>query len=53
MEECLALDSLLQDQSDAFFKRKTQFKQWTTNDILGHLAFWNEVALMKCLYLKT
>ncbi|MEM9331432.1 MAG: TIGR03084 family metal-binding protein [Pseudomonadota bacterium] len=41
LEESEVLFSLLENLRDADFKRVTQFKNWTINDILVHLHFWN------------
>jgi len=43
-QECDLLDRLYSDLSDADWQRSTQFKDWTPNDILIHLHFWNRAA---------
>lgn len=43
-DESLALHDLLAAQDDAAFRRETQFKHWTVDDILLHLHFWNVAA---------
>ena len=35
---------LLKDKSDEDFRRKTQFKNWTIDDIIGHLHIFNFAA---------
>ncbi|SFU10488.1 TIGR03084 family metal-binding protein [Sedimentitalea nanhaiensis] len=44
LEECNALAALLQPLEDKDFERKTQFKDWTINDVLGHLHIFNHAA---------
>lgn len=44
LEECRALHALLEGRPDADFRKVTQFKGWTVNDVLGHLHFWNWMA---------
>ena len=39
--ESEALFQVLQDQSHTAFATVTQFKDWTVNDVLVHLHFWN------------
>ncbi|MEM9278070.1 MAG: TIGR03084 family metal-binding protein [Pseudomonadota bacterium] len=41
LDESEALFEVLKDLQDADFDRETQFKNWTINDILVHLHFWN------------
>ena len=43
-EESQALYRLMQPLEAGAFTTVTQFKQWTFNDILGHLHFWNHAA---------
>ena len=43
-EESEALYVLLAPLSEQEFERQTQFKDWTLNDILGHLHHWNWAA---------
>jgi uncharacterized protein (TIGR03084 family) len=43
-DESHALHSLLSGLNPARFEEKTQFKDWTINDILQHLHFWNTMA---------
>lgn len=43
-EECDALLTLLETLEPADFDRPTLFKQWTVNDVLVHLHFWNRAA---------
>lgn len=42
--ECDALYELLQPLRDADFEQATLFKNWTFNDVLQHLHFWNIAA---------
>ncbi len=44
LEESRALAALLKPLADADYAQPTQFKQWTLNDILGHLHVWNVAA---------
>lgn len=44
VEECDALLVVLGRLSDEDWNRPTQFKGWTTNDIIIHLHFWNRAA---------
>jgi uncharacterized protein (TIGR03084 family) len=39
--ECDALFEILQPLSDADWERKGQFKDWTINEIMQHLHYWN------------
>ncbi|MCY3828927.1 MAG: maleylpyruvate isomerase N-terminal domain-containing protein, partial [Rhodospirillaceae bacterium] len=39
--ECDALHALLQGRDDADFEHKTQFKDWTVDDVIAHLHMWN------------
>ncbi|MCI5043648.1 MAG: TIGR03084 family metal-binding protein [Aquisalinus sp.] len=43
-EECDALAAILQDATDADFHQVTQFKDWTIEDVIGHLHLWNIAA---------
>lgn len=43
-DESRALYELLESLDADAFNRKTQFKQWTFNDIIGHLHLWNWAA---------
>ncbi len=43
-DESEVLFELLQTKGDADFARTTQFKDWTVNDVLVHLHFWNQAA---------
>lgn len=44
LEESRTLHALLEGRPDADFRKVTQFKGWTVNDVLGHLHFWNWMA---------
>jgi uncharacterized protein (TIGR03084 family) len=43
-EESTALYDLIAPHDDAVFELKTQFKNWTVNDVLTHLHVWNIAA---------
>lgn len=43
-DECDAVFALLEPLAEADFARPTLFKEWTTNDILGHLHWGNMLA---------
>lgn len=43
-DESEVLHGLLQTIDEADYKRTTQFKSWTVNDVLVHLHFWNRAA---------
>ena len=43
-EESEALFQLLEPVAEEDFQQKTQFKDWTLNDVLGHLHMWNWAA---------
>jgi len=43
-DESEALYRLMQPLNEGAFDTVTQFKQWTFNDILGHLHLWNHAA---------
>ncbi len=44
VEESETLHTALAPLSDADFRRPTQFKGWTIDDVLVHLHFWNRAA---------
>jgi len=44
--ECDALNELLREHGSAVFDIRTQFKQWSINDILLHLHHWNIAAAL-------
>lgn len=44
LEESNSLAALLQPLEESDFERKTQFKDWTINDVLGHLYIFNHAA---------
>jgi len=41
LEESEALFDILRDLEEEEFSRVTQFKEWTVEDVLRHLHFWN------------
>jgi uncharacterized protein (TIGR03084 family) len=43
-DESDALHALLEPLSDADFERKTQFKDWSIQDVVAHLHMWNWAA---------
>jgi uncharacterized protein (TIGR03084 family) len=43
-DESAALFELLQDLPDQDWERPTQFKDWTCNDVIGHLHIFNHAA---------
>ncbi len=43
-DESEALYTLLKGKSDAVLAQRTLFKGWTSDDIIGHLHFWNLAA---------
>ena len=45
-EESISLYEILQDQKDEVFSSKTQFKDWTINDVLYHLHVFNNAAYL-------
>lgn len=47
LEESRALHGLLSGRPDSEFDRVTQFKEWTINDVLRHLHFWNWMAQLQ------
>ena len=50
--ECECLSSVLKDLNNHDFKQITQFKNWTIEDILGHLHLFNvaaDITLESCL----
>ncbi|WP_416899106.1 MAG: TIGR03084 family metal-binding protein [Minwuia sp.] len=42
--ECDALKALIAPLKDADFEKVTAFKDWTINDVMGHLHMWNRAA---------
>ena len=44
LAECEALAGLLETFGHGNWERPTQFKQWTVNNVLVHLHFWNRAA---------
>ena len=44
LTECEVLHGAMYGQDDGFFVRPTQFKNWSPNDVLVHLHFWNQAA---------
>lgn len=44
LAECEMLAGLLEDFGPGNWDRQTQFKNWTVNDVLVHLHFWNRAA---------
>lgn len=44
LEECEVLHSLIATLDERDFEKKSQFKNWSINDILVHLHFWNQAA---------
>jgi uncharacterized protein (TIGR03084 family) len=42
--ESRALHALLASQPESFFGQPSQFKGWRANDVLQHLAYWNDMA---------
>ena len=44
LEDSRQLFNLLRDKSDEDLKIKTQFKNWTINDVIGHLHIFNFAA---------
>lgn len=45
--ESTALYDLLVNRSDKEMSENTLFKKWTTNDVLQHLFYWNEMAALQ------
>lgn len=43
-DESEALYALIAAQDDAVFARATRFKDWTVDDVVGHLHMWNMAA---------
>ncbi len=43
-DESHALYDLLEPQADGVYSQATQFKDWTVDDVLGHLHTWNVAA---------
>lgn len=46
LHESHCLANLLGDASDKDFDRKTLFKDWTIEDVIGHLHLWNYAAML-------
>lgn len=44
LDETEALNAILLDLPDTAFDQKTLFKDWTINDVLQHLHFFNDMA---------
>lgn len=44
LEECECLDAALERLGPADWDKPTQFKNWTINDVVVHLHFWNMAA---------
>lgn len=44
LAECETLAQLLESADDSVWERATAFKNWTVNDVLVHLHFWNRAA---------
>ena len=42
--ESRALHTILAGTNADRFEERTQFKDWTINDVLQHIHFWNEMA---------
>lgn len=42
--ECDSIASILDGKTEADFAKETLFKNWTVNDIIGHLHLWNIAA---------
>ena len=45
-DESDTLAAVLADADDTLFATVTQFKNWTIEDVIGHLHIWNVAALM-------
>ena len=45
-QESQSLYELMKPLSGDQFQRRTQFKNWTFNDVLGHLHVWNQAAAL-------
>ncbi|GHA58392.1 TIGR03084 family protein [Amylibacter ulvae] len=43
-DECHALADVIETISSQEFEQKTQFKNWTINDVIGHLHMFNHAA---------
>ena len=48
LEEAATLAKLLKNESEGVFKKVTQFKSWTINDVIGHLHLF-DIAAIKSL----
>lgn len=46
LAESDALAALLEDTGETDFTRTTQFKNWSIEDVIGHLHLWNHTALL-------
>lgn len=46
LEESRALAAILKDADDSVFDKVTLFKDWTINDVIGHLHLWNKAAYL-------
>ncbi len=44
LEECDALAEVIESQLNGRWESSTQFKNWTVNDVLVHLYYWNRMA---------
>jgi hypothetical protein len=44
IQQALDFRALIDPFTDRDWERKTQFKEWTTNDALAHLHFGNSLA---------
>ena len=44
LAECDALAGVLARLSPTDWARPTLFKEWTANDVMAHLHYWNEAA---------
>ena len=44
LQECQAIEALLDSQTALGFNTQTLFKSWTIGDIIGHLHLWNIAA---------
>ena len=49
LEESRALHELLAGRPDSDFDKVTQFKNWTINDVLRHLHYWNWMAELQIM----
>ena len=44
LEDSRQLFDLLRDKTEKDFQLRTQFKNWTINDVIGHLHIFNFAA---------